>query len=77
LQVEVCDTGPGIAAEDLPHIFEPLFRSRTAPAGVDGSGLGLAIVRLILDQHSAPVSVASPQGKGVCFRFSLPAASPG
>lgn len=75
LQVEVRDTGPGIASEDLPHIFEPLFRSREAPAGVDGTGLGLAIVRLILDQHNAPVSVNSPEGRGVCFRFSLPAAS--
>jgi signal transduction histidine kinase len=77
LHVEVCDTGPGIAAEDLPHIFEPLFRSRSAPAGSEGSGLGLAIVRLILDQHNSPVSVASPQGKGVCFRFTLPVASSG
>lgn len=72
LQVEVRDTGPGIPPQDLPHIFEPLFRSADAPAGVEGNGLGLAIVRLILDQHNVPVNVNSALGQGTVFRFGLP-----
>ena len=76
VRVEVSDNGPGISPEDLPHIFEPLYRGgRTAP-GATGTGLGLTIVRTILDQHHAPVNVHSTPGEGTAFTFSLPIARP-
>ena len=74
IRVEVGDTGPGISAEDLPHIFEPLCRGGRATPGSSGTGLGLTIVRTILDQHSAPISVHSLPNQGTAFRFSLPVA---
>lgn len=74
LRAEVSDGGPGIAADDLPHIFEPLYRGKSTAAGSRGTGLGLTIVRTILDQHNAPISVHSEAGRGTVFTFSLPLA---
>lgn len=74
VRVEASDTGPGIAAEDLPHIFEPFYRGTRAGPGSRGTGLGLTIVRAILDQHNAPLSVHSESGQGTTFTFSLPIA---
>ena len=72
VRVEVGDTGPGIAPEDLPHIFEPFQRGERATPGSQGTGLGLTIVRAILDQHHAPINVRSDPGQGTSFTFSLP-----
>jgi signal transduction histidine kinase len=77
--VEVSDTGPGIPPEDLPHLFEPLYRAESVRS-LPGTGLGLTIVRAILDQHGAAISVRSapvPQGGtpgGTTFTFRLPVA---
>jgi signal transduction histidine kinase len=71
IQVEVSDTGPGIASEDLPYIFEPFRRGEQAVTGSRGTGLGLTIVRAILDQHDAPISVQSEPARGTTFTFSL------
>jgi signal transduction histidine kinase len=68
--VEVSDDGPGIPADDLPHIFDRFYRSAKARA-LPGSGLGLAIVRRIADMHNGTVA-AIPLPRGVTFRFSLP-----
>jgi two-component system sensor histidine kinase MprB len=68
--VEVSDDGPGIPADDLPHIFDRFYRSAKARA-LPGSGLGLAIVRRIADMHNGTVA-AIPLLRGVTFRFSLP-----
>ena len=68
--VEVSDDGPGIPADDLPHIFDRFYRSAKARA-LPGSGLGLAIVRRIADLHNGTVA-AIPLPQGVTFRFSLP-----
>jgi signal transduction histidine kinase len=68
--VEVSDDGPGIPADDLPHIFDRFYRSAKARA-LPGSGLGLAIVRRIADMHNGTVA-AIPLPRGVMFRFSLP-----
>ena len=68
--VEVSDDGPGIPADDLPHIFDRFYRSAKARA-LPGSGLGLAIVRRIADMHNGTVE-AMPLPRGVTFRFSLP-----
>jgi len=68
--VEVSDEGPGIPAEDLPHIFDRFYRSANTRA-LPGSGLGLAIVRRIADLHDGTVE-AIPLEHGVKFRLSLP-----
>jgi signal transduction histidine kinase len=67
--VSVCDTGGGIAADVLPHIFEPYFT--TKPDG-EGTGLGLAIARSIVEEHGGDIQVASTVGAGTEFRVRLP-----
>lgn len=74
VRVEIGDTGPGIPPEDLPHIFEPLYRGGHTPSDSQGTGLGLTIVRTILDQHNAPIQVHSLPDHGTTFTFSLPIA---
>jgi signal transduction histidine kinase len=74
----VCDTGPGIAAEHLPHVTRRFYRA--VPSGMPGSGLGLALAAEIVRQHGAQLSVESrTQGDstGTCVRFILPAWSEG
>ena len=75
LNVSITDTGTGIDAADLPHIFERFYRadrSRTGTTG--GSGLGLAIVKAIIVAHGGTISAESTVGKGTRFTFSLPLA---
>jgi signal transduction histidine kinase len=75
VRVEVADTGPGIATDDLPHIFEPMYRGSTAAIRASlGTGLGLTIVKTILEQHGATISVESALGEGTTFTFRLPCA---
>ncbi|MFJ9562484.1 ATP-binding protein [Streptomyces fuscichromogenes] len=72
----VTDTGPGIAAVDLPHVFERFWRaekSRSRRTG--GSGLGLPIVRHLLAAHDGTAGVRSEPGKGAEFTLRLPAAA--
>ena len=73
IKVRVCDNGKGIAAEDFPFIFDPLYRAqRDNRQKRAGAGLGLAIVKRILELHGSSIAVQSvPQG-GVCFSFALP-----
>lgn len=71
--VEVADTGQGIASEELPHIFDELFRGRNAQ-GLPGSGLGLALVDRIISLHGGRIDVRTRVGKGSVFRVSLPLA---
>jgi len=66
----VSDTGPGIAAEDLPHIFERYWRSEAA--GYQGTGLGLAIVKGIVDTHGGRCWAESRPGGGSTFVIALP-----
>lgn len=71
----VCDTGQGIAAADLPHVFERFWRAdRARTRGQGGSGLGLAIARQLIEAHGGQIGVASAPGKGSRFWFRLPAA---
>ena len=73
-RVIVRDTGPGIPAEDLPHIFERFYRaekSRTRGKST-GFGLGLSIVNWIVEKHGGRIEVASQEGKGTTFVVWLP-----
>ncbi len=72
-EVTVSDTGEGIRAEDLPHVFERFYRgekSRSRTTG--GAGLGLAIARGIIQAHGGKINVESEIGKGTHFTFSIP-----
>ncbi len=71
--ISVCDTGIGIAPEDLPHIFERFYRADPARSrDRGGSGLGLAIVKSIVEEHGGSISVESTPGKGSAFCLRLP-----
>ena len=65
--VEVCDNGMGIQDEDLPHIFERLYRGDMSRQQIEGNGIGLTIVKNILQLHNAVINVESKKGKGTKF----------
>ena len=69
VQIDVADTGVGISAEELPHIFDRFYRVRRHP---DGTGLGLAISQRIVQAHDRSISVHSHVDEGTTFSFSLP-----
>jgi two-component system, OmpR family, sensor kinase len=73
----ISDTGPGIPAEDLPHIFERFYRaekSRTRSADGKGFGLGLSIAYWIVRNHGGRIEVDSQEGRGTTFCIWLPLA---
>ncbi len=71
--VSIQDTGYGIPAEDLEHIFERFYRvDRSRSRNTGGTGLGLAIVKQLVELHGGEVWVESQIGKGSTFSFSLP-----
>jgi signal transduction histidine kinase len=75
IELQVEDSGSGIAAEHLPHIFERFFRadeSRSRATG--GSGLGLAIVKQLVDLHGGKIWAESQPGQGTTIRLTLPLA---
>jgi len=72
-RIDVTDTGVGIDAAELPHIFERFYRgSRSNEARGSGSGLGLAIVRSIVDMHGGTVTVETGTDRGSRFTVHLP-----
>jgi signal transduction histidine kinase len=76
VEITIEDSGPGIAAEHLPFLFERFYRtdaSRSRATG--GAGLGLAIVKQLAAAHGGRVWATSEPGRGAVFGFSLPAAS--
>jgi two-component system sensor histidine kinase KdpD len=71
--VQVADRGPGLAAEDLEHVFEKFYRGAHATATASrGAGLGLAICRAIIQAHGGRIWAENRPGGGACFLFSLP-----
>ncbi len=72
--VEVEDTGPGIAAVELPNLFQPFVQTATGRQTGRGSGLGLAIVQQVTTQMGGTIHVASTVGQGTRFRVELPLA---
>jgi signal transduction histidine kinase len=74
VHVEVADDGPGFAPDDLPHVFEPLFRSdRARAATTGGTGLGLAIARRLARAHGGDVQAANAPHGGAQATLTLPA----
>jgi two-component system heavy metal sensor histidine kinase CusS len=78
VRIEVADSGHGIAAEDLPRVFDRLYRADTARTGKEGasggSGLGLAIVKSIATLHGGNVSIRSSGSSGTTATLTLPVA---
>ncbi|MBN2195062.1 MAG: substrate-binding domain-containing protein [Polyangiaceae bacterium] len=70
--IEVEDTGPGIASENIGHVFEPFFSSKTPGRPRSGAGLGLAIVHRIVKDALGFVAVTSELGSGSKFELYLP-----
>ncbi len=71
--VQVADTGIGIPAEAIPHLFEEFYRAPNAKAADEaGTGLGLAIVRDLVERYSGTIDVDSEEGKGSTFTVTLP-----
>jgi signal transduction histidine kinase len=72
LRVSVVDTGPGISADALPHIFERFYRVPGSEKRASGSGLGLTITQHIVEAHGGEIGVTSEVGEGTTFAFTLP-----
>jgi two-component system sensor histidine kinase BaeS len=68
VSIAVADTGPGIAPDVLPHLFERFTRSPESP----GAGLGLAIAKSLVVAHGGTIDARSEPGQGAEVRFTLP-----
>ncbi|MEO5697825.1 MAG: PAS domain-containing sensor histidine kinase [Burkholderiaceae bacterium] len=76
-KISVDDTGIGIPAAQIPHLFEPFNRLGQARPAVDGVGIGLVLSRLLLDRMGGRMRVRSTEGVGSSFEVILPAGKPG
>ncbi|HKP13023.1 MAG TPA: ATP-binding protein [Blastocatellia bacterium] len=75
--IHIEDTGVGIAAQDLPRVFERLYRAdKSRSRRTEGTGLGLAIVKHLVQAHGGEITVRSELGRGSRFTFTLPLAAP-
>jgi len=73
VRFSVADTGPGIPADDLPHVFDRFWRAeRSRSREYGGSGLGLAIARQLVEAQGGKIGVESEVGRGSVFWFTLP-----
>jgi signal transduction histidine kinase len=70
--VRVRDSGEGIPAADLPHIFERFRRGKNVEGRIPGTGIGLSGVRRILEQHGGTIDVESAIGQGTTVTVRLP-----
>ncbi len=71
VNLTISDHGYGISATDLPHIFEPFYRSNTTMT-IKGHGIGLALTERIIELHQGHITVNSTVGEGTIFRITLP-----
>jgi signal transduction histidine kinase len=75
IEVEVRDTGPGIPAQDLPHIFDRFYRGSTSRSRQEGgTGLGLAIAKAVVEAHNGTISASNHPEGGALLRVALPLA---
>jgi two-component system, NtrC family, sensor kinase len=72
VQIQVADTGGGIAPADLEHIFDPFYTTKHASEEREGTGLGLTIVHQIIEEHGGTIEVQSEAGRGTTFFVNLP-----
>jgi len=72
VQFSLTDQGPGIAPQDLPHLFDLLYRGKSSAHEKTGLGLGLAIVKRIIEAHGGRLWAESQEGRGATFSFVLP-----
>ncbi|GAA3155184.1 hypothetical protein GCM10010466_52680 [Planomonospora alba] len=76
VSIAVTDAGPGIAPDELPHVFERFYRTRYAvERAIQGIGLGLSLARTIAQAHGGTLTAASAPGEGSTFTLTLPAAA--
>ena len=77
-EIQVADSGVGIAPEDLRRIFEPFFTTKSGPdsSGLGGTGLGLPVCREIVEAHKGRLRAESRVGQGTTFTLRLPACAP-
>jgi two-component system sensor histidine kinase GlrK len=74
--LSVSDNGPGIPAEDLPHVFDRFYQGRqNGKNKLPGSGLGLALAKRVVEAHGGKIGIESEVGKGTTVRFELPLTS--
>lgn len=76
MQIEVRDTGPGIAPTDLDHIFDPFYTTKHQSGERGGTGLGLTIVHQIVQEHHGYIEIESQLGSGTTFYINLPMVQP-
>ncbi len=69
--IEIADTGPGITVEDLPYVWDELYRGHTTRS-VEGSGLGLTLVRAIIERHGGQTTIRSRAGQGTVVAVRVP-----
>ncbi len=74
IALQICNQGEGIAAQDMPHLFEPFFRG-TKTRKEPGFGLGLAVVKFVVASHDWDIGVTSQGGK-TCFAITIPLPDP-
>jgi two-component system sensor histidine kinase VicK len=73
IQLQVADTGPGISADDLPHLFQKFYRvDNSMTRSIGGTGLGLFICRKIVELYNGRIWAESQLGKGTTFFINLP-----
>ena len=73
IEFKIADTGIGISADDLPHVFERFYKAdKSRTRSTDGSGLGLSIAKTIVEMHGGAIGVESNIGAGAAFFVSLP-----
>ena len=77
MQIEIQDTGVGIAEKDLPHLFDRFYRVDPARShqNTRGTGLGLAIAQVIAENHQGKITVESKLNEGTTFKVNLPVLS--
>ena len=72
--LRIRNVGPGIASDDLPHIFDPLYRAEGSRSG-PGSGLGLSVVKSVIGSHGWDIQAESTPGGSTVFTIRIPTVS--